>query len=79
LDFSPAELYVDSSGKTGKNFGYIAQKQAYKKPLKKLQRRLARKQAGSMNREKARVKVARLERHIADSRLDFIEKKRFDW
>jgi putative transposase len=75
LDFSPADMYVDSNGKTGKDFGYVAQKQAYKKPLKKLQRQPARKQAGSANREKARVKVARIESHIANSRLDFIEKE----
>jgi putative transposase len=75
LDFSPADLYVDSNGKIGKDFGYTAQKQAHKKPLKKFQRRLARKQKGSANREKARVKVDRLENHIANSRLDFIEKE----
>jgi putative transposase len=75
LDFSPAELYIDSNGKFGRDFGYVPQKQAHKKPLKKLQRRLARKQKGSCNREKARIKVARLENHIANSRLDFIEKE----
>ncbi|MDR2490805.1 MAG: transposase [Spirochaetaceae bacterium] len=75
LDFSPAELYVDSNGRTGRDFGYIAQKQAHKKALKKRQQRLMRKQKGSQNREKARIKVARLENHIANSRLDFIEKE----
>lgn len=75
LDFSPAELYVDSNGKTGKDFGYTAQKQAHKKSLRKLQWRLVRKQKDSANREKARIKVARLENHIANSRLDFIEKE----
>lgn len=75
LDFSPANEYVDSNGMTGKDFGYISQKQSHLKQLRKLERRLARKQKGSKNREKARIKVARLEQHIADSRKDWIEKE----
>ena len=38
--------------------------------LARLQRQLSRKQIGSRNREKARVKVARLHEYIANSRLD---------
>jgi putative transposase len=49
LDFSPAELYIDSNGNSGKDFGYVAQKQFHKKRLKKLQRRLVKKQKGSNN------------------------------
>lgn len=75
LDFSPANEYVDSNGLTGKDFGYIPQKQSHLKQLRKLERRLARKQKGSKNREKARIKVARMEQHIADSRKDWIEKE----
>lgn len=75
LDFSPSEMYVSSENQTGKDFGYVAQKQAHKKQLRKLQRRLARKQKGSNNRNKARIKVARLEEHIANSRKDWIEKE----
>ena len=85
LDFSPSEMYVSSENQTGKDFGYIAQKQAHSKKLKKLQRRLARKQflkdsnspkkLPSKNREKARVKLAKLEGHIANSRKDWIEKE----
>jgi putative transposase len=75
LDFSPAGLYIDSNGNSGKDFGYIAQKQAHSKQEKQLKRRLARKQKDSKNREKARIKVARLENHIGNSRLDFIEKE----
>ena len=75
LDFSPADEYVDSNGLTGKDFGYIPQKQAHLKQLRKLERRLARKQKGSKNREKARIKVARMEQHIASSRKDWIEKE----
>lgn len=75
LDFSPADLYVSSYDMTGKDFGYIPQKQAHLKQLRKLERRLARKQKGSKNREKARIKVARLEQHIASSRKDWTEKE----
>src|SRR5574344_1109256 len=71
LDFSPSEMYVSSENQTGKNFGYVAQKQKHHKQLKRLGRRLARKQflkdpssprkLPSKNREKARIKLARLE------------------
>jgi len=75
LDFSPADLYVSSCGMTCRDFGYIPQKQAHLKQLRKLERRLERKRKGSKNREKARIKVARLEQHIASSRKDWIEKE----
>ena len=73
LDFSPSNLYVDSSNNSAPN--YKPYKQLNKKKLTKLQRNLARKQKGSKNREKARVKLARFEKHIADSRKDYIEKE----
>ena len=75
LDFSPELCYVDSDGNTGKDFGYIPQKQAHIKQLKKLERQLSRKQKGSNNRNRARIKVARLEEHIANCRRDWIEKE----
>ena len=85
LDFSPSEMYVSSENQIGKDFGYIAQKQAHSKKLRKLQRRLARKQMfkqenspikiSSKNREKVRIKLARLEEHISNSRKDWIEKE----
>ena len=73
LDFSPNSLYVDNNNNTAPN--YKPYKQLNKKKLTKLQRRLARKQKGSNNREKARVKLARFEKHISDSRKDYIEKE----
>ena len=73
LDFSPNSLYVDSSNNTAPN--YKPFKQLNKKKLAKLQRGLSRKQKGSKNREKARVKLARFEKHIADYRRDYIEKE----
>ena len=73
LDFSPGSLYIDSNNSSAPN--YKPYKQLNKKKLTKLQRNLARKQKGSRNREKARVKLARFEKHIADSRKDYIEKE----
>jgi putative transposase len=73
LDFSPNSLYVDSNNNTAPN--YKPYKQLNSKKLAKLQRNLVRKQKGSNNREKARVKLARFEKHISDSRKDYIEKE----
>ena len=42
--------------------------------LAKLQRELSRKQSGSSNYNKARIKVARLYEHIANQRKDFLQK-----
>lgn len=75
LDFSPADFYIDSDGSSGKDFGYVAQKQANRKKLTKLQRNMMHKQVGSNNREKARVKVARFEHYISECRNDWIEKE----
>jgi putative transposase len=44
------------------------------KKLAKAQRRHAKKRKGSKNREKARLKVARLHARIADRRRDFLHK-----
>lgn len=73
LDWSPSEFYIDSECHSGKDYGYEPQKQKHHKQLTKLQRRLIRKTKGSKNYEKARIKVAKLEKHIADSRKWWIE------
>ena len=73
LDWSPSEFYIDSECHSAKDYGYEPQKQKHHKQLAKLQRRLVRKTKGSANYEKARIKVARLEKHIADSRRWWIE------
>lgn len=73
LDFSPGSLYIDNNNNPAPN--YKPFKQLNKKKLAKLQRNLSRKQKGSNNREKARVKLARFEKHIADSRRDYMEKE----
>ena len=42
--------------------------------LRKAQRRLSRKQKGSRNREKARLRVARIHNDISNCRIDFLHK-----
>lgn len=73
LDWSPADFYINSDNKSGKDYGYVPQKQAHHKQLTKLQRKLARKINGSSNRNKARIKLAKLEQHIANSRKWWLE------
>lgn len=73
LDWSPNEFYIDSECHSAKDYGYEPQKQKHHKQLTKLQRRLAKKTKGSVNYEKARIKVAKLEKHISDSRKWWIE------
>lgn len=73
LDWSPSEFYIDSECHSAKDYGYEPQKQKHHKQLAKLQRNLVRKTKGSVNYEKARIKVAKLEKHIADSRKWWIE------
>ena len=73
LDWSPSEFYINSEGSSAKDYDYEPQKQKHHKELTKLQRKLARKTKGSANYEKIRIKLVRLEKHIADSRKWWIE------
>ena len=61
---------LDSGEKVG-NPRFFAQDE---KKLAQAQRRLAKKQRGSRNRDKARKKVARIHARIADRRRDFTQK-----
>ncbi len=71
IDVGLKDLFVTDSGfKTG-NPRHTAK---YAKRLALLQRRLSRKQKGSKNRAKARLKVARIHAKIADCRLDNLHK-----
>ena len=75
LDFSPSKMYVSSDNYTGKDQGYKPFKQESQKKLTKEERRLARKKKGSSNYEKQRIKIAKVERKIANQRRDFQEKE----
>ena len=71
LDLGIKEFCITSNGKMFSNPKYL--KKSLDK-LAKLQRELSRKTTGSSNRNKARVKVARLWEHIANQRKDFLQK-----
>lgn len=76
LDFDCDDMYIDSNGKSAlKDFGFKKQKQEHLKQLSHLQRQYVRTIKGSKNREKLRIKLVSLEEHIANARLDWIEKE----
>lgn len=72
LDYKSDGLYADSNGQVCGSPKYYHKSQ---NKLAKLQRQLSRKQKGSNNRNKARIKVARLQKHTSNQRLDFLHKK----
>src|SRR5437588_3395524 len=71
LDLGLSSMVIESSGQTHGNPKFFAQDE---KKLAKAQRRLAKKKKGSKNRAKARLKVARLHKKIADRRRDYQHK-----
>jgi len=68
IDLGLKSFLITSEGETIDNPKYYAR---YEKKLTKLERKKAKKKKGSKNRNKARVKVARLHAKIADTRRDF--------
>ena len=71
IDLGIKDVVVTSKGFGSGNPKYLRK---YEARLKTLQRRLARKQKGSNNRYKAKLKVAKLHAKIADCRRDFLHK-----
>ena len=71
IDLGIKSLAVCSDGRT---FGNPKNLQRSLDRLKLFQKRLSRKQKGSANRNKARIKVARLQEHIANQRKDNLHK-----
>jgi putative transposase len=71
IDLGLHDVVVFDSGEKVGNPHFFAQDE---QKLVKAQRRLAKKQRGSKNRDKARRKVARLHARIADRRTDFLHK-----
>ena len=72
LDFSMHELYKDSNGNEPDYLRYYRQAE---KKLKREQRKLSKMQKGSKNREKQRIKVAKLHEKVANQRKDFLHKQ----
>ncbi len=71
IDLGIKDVVVTSKGFGSGNPKYLRK---YEARLKTLQRRLARKQKGSNNRYKAKLKVAKLHAKISDCRKDFLHK-----
>lgn len=71
LDMGLKAFAITSDGVEYPNHKHLAKGQ---KKLAKLQRQLSRKSKGSNRREKARIKVARLQEHIANQRNDTLHK-----
>lgn len=69
LDFSMHELYKDSNGNGPQYPRYYRQSE---KRLKREQRKLSLMQKGSKNRDKQRIKVAKLHEKAANQRKDFL-------
>lgn len=71
IDLGIKDLATLSDGTKIPNPKHLAQKELR---LLRYQRALSRKIKGSSNRKKARIKVAKIHRSIANSRLDYIHK-----
>ena len=71
IDLGIKEFCITSDGEMVPNPNYL--RKSFDK-LAKLQKQLSRKAKGSFNREKARIKAARLQEHIANQRKDFLQK-----
>ena len=71
LDLGIKDLIVDSNGNKYKNHKYLSKSQ---KKLAKEQRKLSHMEKGSSNRNKQRIKVARIHRYINNQRNDYLHK-----
>ena len=71
LDLGIKDLIVDSNGNKYKNHKYLTKSQ---NKLAKEQRKLSLMEKGSSNRNKQRIKVARIHRHINNQRNDYLHK-----
>ena len=72
IDVGIKEFYSDSNGNAVSNPGYL---ESSMRKLIREQRRLSRKQKGSRNRDKQRIRVARVHEKITNQRNDFLQKQ----
>ncbi len=72
IDVGIKEFYSDSNGNTVSNPKYLEKSQ---RRLIREQRRLSRKQKGGSNRNKQRIKVAKVHEKITNQRNDFLQKQ----
>lgn len=71
LDVGIKSFAVSDNGNVYENHKCLRKSE---KKMARLQRQLSRKAKGSANRDKARVKVARLHEHVANQRKDMLHK-----
>ena len=71
LDLGIKDLIIDSNGNKYKNHKYLSKSQ---KKLAKEQRKLSHMKKGSNNRNKQRIKVARIHKKIENQRNDYLHK-----
>lgn len=72
LDYKSDGLYMDSEGYSPKGHKYFRKGQ---KKLARAQRKLKHKKVGSKNYEKQKLKIAKIHKHIANQRKDFLHKE----
>ena len=72
IDVGIKEFYSDSNGNVVSNPKYL---EKFMRKLMREQRKLSRKQKGSSNRNKQRVKVALVHEKITNQRNDFLQKQ----
>mgnify|MGYP002677767498 CR=1 FL=1 len=75
LDYSSHSFYVDSQGKEANYPKFYRNAQAV---LSKEQRKLSLMKYGSHNYEKQRIRVAKIQEHIANQRKDWLHKLSFE-
>jgi len=71
LDLGVKDLVIDSKGDKYKNHKYLTKSE---KKLAREQRKLSHMVKGSSNRNKQRIKVARIYKHINNQRNDYLHK-----
>lgn len=71
IDLGISDFLIDSDGNKILNPKNLYN---YERKLSRMQRKLSKKQPGSKNRRKMRIKVARLHEKISDTRNDFLHK-----
>ncbi len=72
IDLGLNHFYADSEGNLKDNPRYLRKTE---KKLKIIQRKLSRKKKGSKNRNKYRLKLAKVHERISNQRLDFLHKE----
>lgn len=76
LDMSYSDFVIDSDTAIPDSTKpkYVRQYRTNEKKRARLNRQMSRRQSGSNNRNKARIRLANLDRHIANCRKDFCHK-----